>query len=287
VTHSSLTDQIRLSPQHSPREGTEIDTFLIHHQAATNDDAVINGMVTGTLDLSANYTINSAGRLTCVVDEDFRAHTSGSKKDGGKGAAWDRRAVTVEIANSGGAADGWPISDASIEKAARLLLDLGRRYRIVHVLGHEDLWERYRASYPTYCPGPDTVPRIQAKAAQLRGTPAPAPIPAPTPVPPAPSGSNWWLGITDATGLQMLRALYGYTAGIDNSFGSGSWAAMQRFLKANWGYTGPVDGEPGPATWAAIARWVRARYGYVGNDAPGPVMRAAVQRASDANKAAY
>lgn len=291
MTHSPLTDQIKLSKQFDPRNGTKIDTFLIHHQATTNDDATIAMMVNGTREVSANYTISSTGRLTCVVDEDRRAWTSGSSSDGGKGAAWDRRAVTVEIANSGGEAAGWPVSDASVEKAARLLLDLEQRYGVTNVLGHRDLWDRYRASYQTYCPGPDLVARIVAKANELRGKPAPAPTaPAGTPSPaPAPSsGANWLLNISDATGLQkMLRALYGYTNGIDNIFGVGSWAAFQRFLKANWGYNGPIDGVPGPATWAAIARWLRARYGYVGNDIPGPIMRAALQRASNVNRAAF
>lgn len=169
MTHSPLTDQIRISSQSSSRQGATVDTFLIHHQAGMNDDATIRAMVTGSKQVSANYTISNEGRLTCVVDERLRAWTSGSSSDGGRGAAWDRRSITVEIENESGAPD-WRISQKAIDKAAALLNDLRRRYTIRNVLGHRDLWEKYHASYPTYCPGPSTVGRIVTRANQLLQT---------------------------------------------------------------------------------------------------------------------
>jgi len=158
MVFSELTDQVRISDQSSPRNST-IDTFLIHHQAGINDDAVIAAMVSGSRGVSANYTISNEGRITCVVPEDRRAWTSGSSYDGGKGAAWDHRAVTVEIENQS-AGGSWPISAKALDAAARLLTDLRSRYSIKHVLGHRDLWNTYRASYATFCPGPETVAKI-------------------------------------------------------------------------------------------------------------------------------
>ena len=282
MTHSPLTNQIRLSSQHSSREGARIDTFLIHHQAGTNDDAVIAAMISGSRKVSANYTIRSDGRLTCVVDEDLRAWTSGSTEDGGKGAAWDRRAITVEIENAGGEPN-WPISDAAIEKAALLLLDLEKRYAIANVLGHRDLWEKFRASYATYCPGPDTVAKIVAKATELRGGAAPS---APAPSTPAPESSTVpnVFGLGNVKGLQKIAKLYGYSGEIDNVWGDGSKAGFAQFLSTNWGYSG--NDVRGPVMIAAEARWLRAKYGYVGNDVFGPDMRAALGRANDANMAA-
>ncbi|NHF62226.1 N-acetylmuramoyl-L-alanine amidase [Microcella pacifica] len=170
MTHSALTDTIKLSPQYSSRDETRIDTFLIHHTASVSGrgDGVVSMMVNRTRTVSSNYVIGNDGHLWCVVDEDFRAWTSGSATDGGKGAAWDRRAITVEIVNEAGAPD-WPISVAAIDKAARLLNDLRKRYGIAHILGHRDLWATYQASYPTFCPGPNTVARIVARAAELAG----------------------------------------------------------------------------------------------------------------------
>ena len=162
MVFSKQTNQVRISNQSSPRNST-IDTFLIHHQAGTNDDAVIAAMVSGSRGVSANYTIGNEGRITCVVPEERRAWTSGSSYDGGKGAAWDHRAVTVEIENESGSPD-WGISDKAIDAAAQLLVDLRQRYTIKHVLGHRDLWNTYRASYATFCPGPSTVGSILARA---------------------------------------------------------------------------------------------------------------------------
>lgn len=166
MTHSSLTNQIRLSNQSDSRRGTGVDTVLIHHQAGTNDDATIEAMVNETKEVSANYTISNEGRITLVVDEDFRAFTSGSLYDGGKGAAWDRRAITIEIENQTAGPD-WLISLAAKTAMAKLLADIRKRYRIVYVYGHRQLYELYGASYPTFCPGPNTVAEILAIEATL------------------------------------------------------------------------------------------------------------------------
>jgi len=183
MTHSKLTNRIHLAPasQHSSRNGTTVDTFLIHHQASTNSAATESAMVNATKDVSANYIITNEGELVLIVDEDRRAHTSGSRYDGGRGAQWDRRSITVEIENETGAPD-WKISEKAIQKAARLLVDLRRRRKVTNALGHRDLWERFRASYPTFCPGPDTVAKIvnAADALTKGGTSTPAAAPAKT-----------------------------------------------------------------------------------------------------------
>ena len=177
MTFSKQTNQVRISNQSSPRNST-IDTFLIHHQAGTSDDAVIAAMISGSRGVSANYTISNEGRITCVVEEERRAWTSGSAYDDGRGAAWDHRAVTVEIENES-AGGAWPISAKALDAAARLLRDVRSRYTIRHVLGHSDLWERYRASYPTFCPGPDTVAKIVALVQGGNTTAGDTPIPFP------------------------------------------------------------------------------------------------------------
>lgn len=123
-----------------------------------------------TKNVSSNYVIGNDGTLWLTVDEDRRAHTSGSATDGGKGAAWDQRSITVEIANETGSPD-WQISDAAIDTAARLFNDLRDRYPLKNILGHRDLWENWGASYPTYCPGPETVNRIYNRAMEI--TPQP------------------------------------------------------------------------------------------------------------------
>lgn len=284
MTHSPLTNQIRLSPQHSPRNGAKIDTFLIHHQAGTSDDAVIAAMISRSRQVSANYTISNEGRITCVVDEDLRAWTSGSSTDGGKGAAWDRRSITVEIENEAAGGD-WPISQAALQAAANLLNDLRSRYGIKNVLGHRDLWLQFRASYATFCPGPSRVAEIVALA-QGGTVPVPPP-PAPTP-PPAPAPRYNYTGGAPAStwkGIQKwLAREWGYTGLIDGDPFRLTWTSLQKYLKQKWGYTGDIDGDPGTLSWSATQRWLKALYGYSGviDGIPGPLTRAALAKAGKA-----
>lgn len=248
MTYSTLTNQVRETNQRSSRNGTEIDTFLIHHQAGTNDDSVIDSMVTGRKVVSANYTISNEGRLTLVVSERDRAWTSGSSKDGGRGASWDRRAVTVEIENELGAPT-WRISNAALAMAAALLVDLRARYTIKHVIGHRDLWTLYQASYPTFCPGTETVDQIKSLAGTPSSLPAISPIKIqPILTTPAPG----WTWVLPSAWVQKqiqgeLRERNRYDGRVDGDWGRLSIAAIQLTLR-NVGYTGLLDGIPGKMT---------------------------------------
>lgn len=172
MTFSGLTAQIRRSSMKSSRNGARIDTLLLHHAATVSGATVVGMMVSGSRTVSANYVCYNDGTLVGVVDEEYRAWTSGSSSDGGRGAAWDRRSITVETANEsyGGS---WPISERSYAALAALAADLHRRYGLVldrnHVIGHRELWSRYRASYATACPGGMDLDRIVNLARAIVG----------------------------------------------------------------------------------------------------------------------
>lgn len=273
MTHSKLTNRIHLAPasQHSSRNGTTVDTFLIHHQASTNSAATESDMVNATKDVSANYIITNEGELVLIVDEDRRAHTSGSRYDGGRGAQWDRRSITVEIENETGAPD-WKISAKAIQKAARLLTDLRKRRKITNVLGHRDLWERFRASYATFCPGPDTVAKIvNAADALTKGstsTPA-ASKPAATPARTSWEATAFGIGTT-ATKAQWktiqswLKRLGRYDGPADGVPGRETWKGIQRTITRYGYYSGPIDGEPGTNTAKGMQKYAARGGGYTG-----------------------
>lgn len=88
-------------------------------------------------------------------------------------------------------------------------------------------------------------------------------------------------GIPSAKGLQKIAKLNGYTGDIDDIWGSGSAGGFAQFLRTYYGYRG--GNTLNAAMWAAIARWLRRKGRYSGNDQPGPVMRAALKKANDAN----
>lgn len=243
MTHSSLTNQIRLSSQSSSRQGARIDTFLIHHTASVSGrgDGIVNMMVNRTRTVSSNYVIGNDGYLWMVVDENLRAWTSGSTQDGGKGAAWDRRSITVEIVNEAGAPN-WPLSAKAVDKAARLLIDLRKRYGIKYVLGHRDLYTKYGASYPTFCPGPESVKRILVREQEiLRGGGGTTPPASP------------WLDVRAVqTRLNVWLTHWGVSPllVVDGDYGPKTKAAAT-LAQQKFGIT--VDGEVGPQTWGKIS----------------------------------
>lgn len=158
MTHSPLTNRIRLSAQSDSRNGRQIDRFIVHHAASTSLDGVVDMMVRETREVSANYVVGN--QIVCVVDEELRAWTSGT-------ADWDGRAITVETINNAGDPN-WTVSDKTFDNLARLIADCARRYGFPitddTILTHQELYRRYGDSYATACPGD-----LQRRKAELIG----------------------------------------------------------------------------------------------------------------------
>ena len=68
---------------------------------------------------SSNYGIGSDGRIALYVEEANRSWCTSN-------AANDHRAITIEVANNGGAPD-WPVSDKAYAALLDLLTDICRR----------------------------------------------------------------------------------------------------------------------------------------------------------------
>lgn len=98
---------------------------------------------------SSNYGIGTDGRIGCYVEEQNRSWCSSS-------AANDNQAITIEIANDGGAPD-WHVSDKAIESAINLTVDVCKRNGIKQLVWTGDAngtftWHCMFTS--TACPGP-------------------------------------------------------------------------------------------------------------------------------------
>lgn len=139
-----------------------MDHIILHHCATTNMDAVLDMMVSGSRQVSSNYVVKD-GRRASVVPEEYRSWSVGD-------APWDSRAITFEIANEA-SGEPWPVSAASHESVALLVADIAGRYGIPlnrdRILGHRELWTRYRASYQTSCPGGLDMDWIVNRAIQI------------------------------------------------------------------------------------------------------------------------
>lgn len=149
MTHSALADRTQWTSDRSSRDGARVDRFIVHHAATTSLAAILALFQPGGRQVSANYALGSDGTLVATVDEVYRAWTSASYID-------DRRAVTIEVANSS-AGGSWPVSDAAFDKLARLIADVAGRYGFPitddTVLTHQELYTRFGRSYATACPG--------------------------------------------------------------------------------------------------------------------------------------
>jgi len=180
--YSPLTNRYRPTSQSSSRLNARVDMVVGHHMAGTDAEGVARAMISGSRQVSSNYIITNEGEIWCMVDEGLRAWTSGSGSDGGKGAAIDRRAITVEIENQ--STVGWTISPAAFNAFAALLADVHKRLGVplsrANMIGHREEWERWRASYPTACPGGLNMDAAVATAAKSL-QPAPEPPKKPKP----------------------------------------------------------------------------------------------------------
>ena len=68
---------------------------------------------------SSNYGISSDGLIACYVPEEYRSWATSN-------AANDQRAITIEVANDGGAPD-WHVSRAALGSLVDLLVDICQR----------------------------------------------------------------------------------------------------------------------------------------------------------------
>lgn len=153
MSYSSLTD--KYIPANSAnyskgRSGKKVLKITPHHMAGNLSVETCGKLwQTAGRKASSNYGIGTDGRIACYVDEENRAWTSSS-------ATNDNQAITVEIANDGGAPD-WHVSDKAVDAFVALAIDICQRYGIssVNYTGNANgnLTEhRYFAS--TQCPGP-------------------------------------------------------------------------------------------------------------------------------------
>lgn len=150
MSNSNLVCYTKLSPHCNKPRLHKIDKITIHHMAG-------NGTIEACGELfarpdrrgSSNYGIGSDGRIGMYVEEKNRAWTSSS-------ASNDHRAVTIEVANDGGAPN-WHVSYKALAATIDLCVDICRRNGIkaLNFTGDKTgnlTMHRYFTA--TSCPGP-------------------------------------------------------------------------------------------------------------------------------------
>lgn len=160
--NSGLTDYVYLSPNADFPRGAEIRKLTIHHMAGdlSLEEA---GELFSHQDrrTSANYGIDSEGRVALYVEEGNRAWASSSREN-------DDQAVTIEVANDeiGGQ---WHVSEAAYAALEDLCVDICRRNGIGELLYTGDAQGTltiHKMFRDTECPGP----YLEGKMAELAET---------------------------------------------------------------------------------------------------------------------
>lgn len=149
MSNSSLVNYTRISPHRTSPRNHKIDTITIHHMAG-NLTVERCGEVFQSREASTNYGIGTDGRVGMYVEEKDRSWASANAPN-------DHRAVTIELANDGGASTNWHVSDTAIEKCIELCVDICQRNGIPRLNFTGDRsgnLTMHKWFYATACPGP-------------------------------------------------------------------------------------------------------------------------------------
>lgn len=122
-SNSPLINLTKLSPHRTSPRNHAIDTITIHCMAGNLSVETCGNLFSRPArKASSNYGVGSDGRIAMYVEEKDRSWCTSS-------ASNDHRAVTIEVANDGGAPD-WHVSDRAMSSLIELIADICRRNHI-------------------------------------------------------------------------------------------------------------------------------------------------------------
>ena len=151
MSNSSLVNYTAISPNSSNPRNNKIKKITIHHMAGNLSVETCVRVFNGkNRQASSNYGIGSDGRVGMYVEEKNRAWTSSSPSN-------DNQAITIEVANDGGANTNWHVSDKALAKLIDLCVDICKRNGIASLNYTGDAngnLTRHNMFANTTCPGP-------------------------------------------------------------------------------------------------------------------------------------
>lgn len=122
-TNSPLISYRRISPNKTTPRNRAIDTITIHCMAGNLSVETCGSLfAASSRKASSNYGIGSDGRIALYVEEKDRSWCSSNKAN-------DHRAVTIEVANDGGAPQ-WHVSEKAMCSLIELVTDICKRNQI-------------------------------------------------------------------------------------------------------------------------------------------------------------
>lgn len=274
MSNSPLVVYTKISPCSSPRNNNnyynKIDTITIHHMAGNMTVESCGKLFQDEKrQVSSNYGIGSDGRIAMYVEEKNRSWCSSSRVN-------DYRAITIEVANDGGANTGWHVSDKALASLVQLCADICKRNGIAKLVWSDSKDDRvnhkngcnmtvHQDFVAKTCPGPYLLGKHQWIADQVNAILQPKAEPTkpvePTkpaepvkPVEPAKPAEPRTIkkGCTgdDVKTLQTnLNKVLGISLAVDGDCGQKTDEAIRQF-QTKFGLV--VDGSFGPASRAKM-----------------------------------
>ena len=131
MSNSGLVTYTHISPNKTVGRNHAIDTISIHCMAGNLTIETCGSVFApSSARASSNYGIGSDGRIGMYVEEKDRSWCTSNSGN-------DNRAVTIEVANDGGAPD-WHVSDAAMSSLIKLCADICFRNNIKKLMWHGD-----------------------------------------------------------------------------------------------------------------------------------------------------
>lgn len=157
MSNSPLVSYTKISPNSNNPRNKPITKITIHHMAGNlSIESCGNIFAKASRKASSNYGIGSDGRIGMYVEEKNRSWCSSS-------AANDNQAITIEVANDGGAPN-WHVSDKALASLIDLCTDICRRNGIVRLNFTGDAsgnLTQHNYFAATACPGPYLKSKFQ------------------------------------------------------------------------------------------------------------------------------
>ena len=134
--YSKLVDYVKISPNRTSHRDHKIDTITIHCMAGNlSVETCANVFAPKSRQASSNYGVDSDGRIGCYVEEEDRSWCSSNRAN-------DMRAVTIEVANDGGAKTGWHVSNKAMNSLIKLVADICKRNKIKKLVWSDSKYDR-------------------------------------------------------------------------------------------------------------------------------------------------
>lgn len=163
MSNSSLISYTQISPNRNSPRNQPISKITIHHMAGNLTLQSFGALVAKeSRQMSSNYAIDTQGGIGLYCPESDRSWCSSSPWN-------DHRAVTIEVANDGGAPD-WHVSDASIASLIELCVDICKRNgmaKLEYTGDQNGSLTTHRMFTATECPGPYLLSKLPYIAQQV------------------------------------------------------------------------------------------------------------------------